>query len=191
MTVSQSPSTRSDDDYCYRPIVSVAHLPDTSFPTVMIPDRKYQPLCDTGARRAMNSFGTIDRHERGALGEGAFEQLLGLENAVDTELYEYGDPGYDFDLSIGTVDVKTARPRWDQPSLMVGASKELAADYYVLIHQLSQRCYRVLGYAPAAVVAQAPVRQIRVHEAGRVRDVSQDWLWPFTGTVVEAFRSQL
>lgn len=191
MTISQATSVRPDDGHCYTPITSVADLLKSSFPTVMIPDCKYQPLCDTGARRAKNSFGTIDRHERGALGEGAFEQLLGLENAVDTELYEYGDPGYDFDLAIGTVDVKTARPRWDYPSLMVDASKELAADYYVLIHQLSQRCYRVLGYAPAAVVAQAPIRQIRVHEATRVRDVPQDWLWPFTSTVVDAFRSQL
>jgi hypothetical protein len=191
MTVSQSATSPSDDDYCSTPIISVADLPRSTFQTVMIPDRKYQPLCDTGARRAKNSPGTIQNHERGALGEGAFEQLLNLENQVDTELYEYGDPGYDFDLRVGTVDVKTARPQCDRPSLLVAASRPLAADYYVLVHQLHQRCYRIMGYAPAAVVARSPVRRIGRHRANRVHEVPQDRLWPFTSTVVEAFRTQV
>ena len=185
-----STNEQSSTNHCYLPIISAAAFPTATLPTVTVPDRRYQPLCANGAQRAMNHHGTVECHERGILGEYSFGKLVGVPDQVDTEIYEYGDPGYDFDLPVGTIDVKTARPQWDQPSLLVDASKALTADYFVLVHQLSQRCYRVIGYAPAAAVIRAPVRRISLHSANKVRMVDQQYLWPFTPSVVDAFRAQ-
>lgn len=179
--VSQHMSTAgrpNGTDHCHAPLVSTAAIPDTAAPTVTIPDNRYGPLTDHGARRAVDTPGTIERHERGILGEFAAAKLFGVPDRVDTTIYEYGDPGYDFTLGGWTVDVKTAHTRHNTPALMVDAETDVTADFYVLVHQLSQRCYRILGYAPGAVVAEAPVRRLSVHRADRMRVVEQDRLFP-------------
>lgn len=184
-----TPTTRfrdgdsNDQVHCQTPLITVSDLPPTAFPTVMIPDNRYSPLCEHGARRAMDSPGTIENHERGILGEYAFGMVFGIADQVDTTIYEFGDPGYDFELFGQTIDVKTAKPQCTQPSLMVSASKDIVADYYVLVHQLHQRSYRILGSASAAIVDNAPIRRIGTHSPNDVRVVSQDCLSPITSSI--------
>lgn len=170
-----------------RILIPASTLPETAFPTVTIPDNRYAPLTEHGARRAKGSHGTIQNHERGILGEFAAADFFGVPNRVDTQVYEFGDPGYDFEIGGWRVDVKTANPRWQRPSLMVDAKKELTADFYVLVHQLAQQCYRVIGYASAAMVARAPTRQIGLHPAKEVRMVEQDRLIPLPTSVSGTF----
>ena len=168
-------------------LIPASVLPETAFLTDKIPDNRYAPLAEHGARRAKDSYGTIENHERGILGEFAAAKFFGVPDRVDTQVYEYGDPGYDFEIGGWRVDVKTAKSQHQRPSLMVDATKELTADFYVLVHQLAQQCYRVIGYAPASVVAQAPVRNIGTHMAQHVREVEQDRLTPLTTALSDVF----
>lgn len=163
-----------------RPLISAADLPETAFPTVRIEDNRYAPIAAHGAQRAKGR-GDIDRHTLGILGEYAAAKFLGVpENErIDTEVYEDGDPGYDFEAGGWRVDVKTANHRWQRPSLMVDATKNpTAADFYVLVHKLAQQTYRIIGYVPASVVAATPTRNIGTHWAEHVRTVEQDWITP-------------
>lgn len=172
--------TEPDFNHTHTPLISALTVPDTSLPTVTIPDCRYHPLCEQGARRAFDTPQSIERHELGILGEFAAAKFLGVPERLDTDIYEYGDPGYDFRVGGETVDVKTAHPRWEQPSLIVDAHKELTADVYLLVHQVAQKCYRIIGYAPAAVVTRAPVRNLTRLAVDRVRMVDQDRLTPIT-----------
>lgn len=170
------------------PLVSVADLSETAFPSVTVPDNRYGPLCEHGARRAMNCAGTIENHERGILGEYAAAELFGVPDEVDTELYENGDPGYDLEEGDVTVDVKTVGPQTNNPLLMLNVEREVTADIYVVVQQQAQRHYRMIGYAPASVVADAPVRLLTGWEGEKVRVVEQDRLVPLTAGMVDAFR---
>lgn len=169
------------------PLIAVSDLPETELPTVRIPENQFPLVAKHGARRARDSPGSIENHERGALGEYGAAKFLGTPERFDNAIYEYGDPGYDFEISGWKIDVKTANPRFQKPSLMVDANKELTADFYVLVHQLAQRCYRVIGYASAAMVAQASPRTIRPHPATEVRVVEQDRLFPLPSSVSGIF----
>jgi hypothetical protein len=170
-----------------RILIPASTLPETAFPTIRIPDTQYVPLAEHGARRAKNSYGTIQNHERGILGEFAAADFFGVPNQVDTQVYEFGDPGYDFEIGGWRVDVKTANARWQRPSLMVDAKTELTADFYVLVHQLAQQCYRMIGYASAAMVARVPTRTIGLHSSEEVRVVEQDRLIPLPMSVSGTF----
>ena len=161
------------------PLISVADLSETSFPTVPIPDNRYLPLTEHGTRRARNSPGTTDNHIQGILGEFALAELLCIPNQVDTQLYENGDPGYDLQYRGYTIDVKTTNPRMNNPQLMVDCQKQLNADFYVLVQEVGARHYQVLGYAPRCIVESAPVKEFgTVPGYNRVRIVDQDRLFP-------------
>jgi hypothetical protein len=69
---------------------------------------------------------------------------------------------------------------------MVDVTKNpTAADFYVLVHKLAQQCYRVIGYAPASVVAETPTRNIGTHWAEHVREIEQDQIIPLPASFVD------
>ncbi|QLK25757.1 hypothetical protein HYG81_17010 [Natrinema zhouii] len=177
----------SGTKYCHDPLVPASEFASALLPTTTVPDSKYIPLAEHGARRAMNSRGTIENHERGILGEYAVADFFGVSDVVDTSLYENGDPGFDLQMGPWTIDVKTAGPCFDQPSLMVNATKNLSADFYVLTQQLSQQHYRIIGYAPSSRVAMAPVRQIGPHPADEVYVLDQYKLNPLHASASDIF----
>ena len=179
-TPQNSGGTEPDFNHNHTPLISALTVSDTALPTVTIPDCRYTPLCKQGARRAVDTPGTIEDHMRGILGEFAAAKFFGVPERLDTEIYEYGDPGHDFRVAGKTVDVKTAQPRWEQPSLVVDANKDLVADVYLLVHEVATKCYQIIGYAPSAVVARAPVRSLSRVPWDQIRMVDQDRLFPVT-----------
>jgi hypothetical protein len=90
-------------------LIPASVLPETAFPTVRIEDNRYAPIAAHGAQRAKGR-GDIERHTLGILGEYAAAKFLGVPHEIDTEVYENGDPGYDFEVGGWRVDVKTAKP---------------------------------------------------------------------------------
>lgn len=167
-------------------LVTVADLPTRIFPTIRIPENRHLPLTEHGTKRAYHAPGSTERHIRGILGEFAVADLFHVPDRVDTCLYEYGDPGFDFRLNGFRVDVKTAGPRENNPRLLVDADSEIVADLYILAQELSSRVYRVLGYAPADVVRAAPVCEFRQRiGASRVRVVERDQLAPLPVSMVK------
>lgn len=167
-------------------LISVADLPEDIFPTIKIPENRYQPLAAHGTKRAYHSPGTADDHIRGILGEFAVADLFQVPDRVDTCIYEYGDPGFDLRIDGYRIDVKTASSRVNNPRLLVDADSEILADVYVLVQGLSSRVYRILGYAPAAVVKQAPICEFsEAIGTNRVRVVEQDQLAPLPLSMVK------
>lgn len=167
-------NTSNDSVESVSPLIPVAETPDTAKHTVDIPDEVRIPLSELGTERATDSPGSIKHHIRGICGEYAVAKFFGIEEQVDTEIYEYGDPGWDLTYRDNTIDVKTVGPRANNPCLMVNDRKPISADFYVLVQELSSRSYRLIGYAPACMVKTAPVRRIRYEGyADRVKAVEQ------------------
>lgn len=161
-------------------LIPASVLPERAFPLVNIPDHRYNSLVLHGTKRAKNAPGTIEHHILGILGEFAAAKFFGVPEKVDTEIYEHGDPGYDFEVGGWRVDVKTARPEQQRPSLIVGTAQELKADFYLLAHELAATRYQIIGYTPRAVVEHAPVRTFRLRGMNRIREVEQGCIVPLT-----------
>lgn len=163
-----------------RPPVSVVDSKRYTPATVKIQPEKVHALSLHAHQRAKDSSGTISDHEQGLLGEYALARYLGVPDAVDTNIYDYGDPGYDPVIEDHTIDVKTAGRQWNNPDLLVTVRQPLDAVFFVLVQQLNRQTYQVIGWAPRAAVGNAPTRTI-LHDdyADRVRAVPQDWLRPF------------
>lgn len=142
------------------PLISVSDIEEDLRVVVNIPDEKRIPLSEIGTKRAKDSPGTIQDHIRGILGEFAVAKHLGVPDKVDTEIYDDGDEGYDLQFNNKTIDVKTLGPQWNRPRLIVPVYQGIQADYYVLVQEISSTTYEIIGYAPAAVVADSKVEQI-------------------------------
>jgi hypothetical protein len=161
------------------PLVSVSEMPKAVQPTVEISDAKRIPLSELGTMRARGGPGSIENHIRGIMGEFAVAKFFGVPEKVDDEIYEHGDPGYDLQIDGKTIDVKTVDPRANNPGLMVDATRNIEADYYVLVQELNANTYRIIGYAPAPVVKNADVRPLRLDGyTKRLRVVEQYDLFP-------------
>lgn len=139
------------------PLVPVSRLEASELPVVTVPQSKVEALSIVGAKRAKSGRGTIRNHELGILGEYAVAKHLGVPDRVNTEILDGGDPGYDLMYRGRRVDVKTAGPKENNPSLRVGAHRELRADFFVLAHQLNRTNYRIIGYAPRLLVKRSPI----------------------------------
>jgi hypothetical protein len=137
-----------------KPLVPVSELDLADLPVVRLKPGRVTVLEELGSRRA-NGRGTVPNHVRGALGEYAVAKHLGVPGEFDTEIYEGGDPGFDLRYRGMRVDVKTVRPRVNNPRLHVSTHGELTADYYILVQQLNRREYRVFGCAPRPVVRRS------------------------------------
>lgn len=165
------------DRWPLTPLLSAADLPRSMLPTVQLPESKYYLLEKHGARRAKNGArGSIENHRKGILGEGVFGTYVGIEDEIDTNLYERGDGGVDFSLGTVTVDVKTVGRHRSDPALTIDAYQELRADYYALVHRIGQTNFRLIGYAPRQFVANAPIRE---HDGHQYHFVDQSSLFPF------------
>lgn len=161
----------------HRPLVSVTESDQYQPPIVEIPQRRVDALSLHAHERAKYGPGTIQRHERGILGEYAVAKYLGAPNALDTTIYEHGDPGYDLEINGQTIDVKTPGSQANNPELWVDASALLNADFYALVHQLNRTTYRLIGYAPRRLVKDARERLIHLDGySDRVRAVPQNLL---------------
>ncbi len=113
------------------------------------------------------------------MGEFAVAEFFDVPEAVDNEIYEYGDPGYDLQIDGNTIDVKTVGPRANNPGLMINTKQTIDADYYILVQELNANAYRIIGYAPAPVVRTADTCRIRLDGyADHVRLVEQYDLFP-------------
>ena len=166
------------------PLISVSEMPKTVQPTVEISDAKRIPLSELGTMRAQGGPGSIEDHIRGILGKFAIAKFFGAPEKVDNEIYEYGDPGYDLQIDGKTIDVKTVNPRANNPGLLIDATQNINADYYVLVQELNASTYRIIGYAPARVVKNADVRSMRLDGyAKRLRIVEQYDLFPIPSYV--------
>ena len=172
-----------------QPLVPVSALSETAFHVESIPDNHFWALDEHGTHRARGSYGSKENHRCGVFGEFAAARFFGLsaEDGVDTQIYEDGDPGYDLKVRGSRVDVKTTKQYYSRPSLMVNAEKELTADFYVLVHQLAERCYRILGYAPRQIVANARTEHVGEYRMKKVRVVDQDGLIPLPASFAGVF----
>jgi hypothetical protein len=168
-----------------QPLIPASKAVGPMQPVVTVPRNKRIPLTEHAARRAIDSRGTPENHQRGILGEWAVSRLLGIEDRLDTEVYEYGDSGVDLRYHGKTIDVKTVGPHASNPELWVDLTQSLNAEYYVLAQQVSTARLRVIGYAPREAVANAYERDISSAvdwHAERVRAVPQDELYPIPWT---------
>lgn len=165
--ISESPS----------PLVPVSEIPNDQLPIVHIEREKRNALEVCGTKRAKGSPGSIENHIQGIKGEYAVAKHYGDPNRVDTEIREYGDGGIDLEI-LGLVQVKTCGPHVNNPRLLVDAKKQLRADQYVLVKELDRSSYRIIGYAPKATVAEAPISRFQLDGyAKRLRTVEQSGLW--------------
>jgi hypothetical protein len=89
----------------------------------------------------------------GLLGEAEFAREFGLE--VDLELKREGDGHIDFDTSIGTIDVKTARKPWYL--LMEKGSPH--ADIMVLAQLLEDEKVVLLGWEWGSEMEKMPAKK--------------------------------
>lgn len=159
------------------PFVPVSEVPDDQLPIVHINQTRRDALEVCGTKRAKDSPGTIENHIRGIKGEYAVAKHYGDPDRVDTEIRRYGDGGVDLEI-LGRVQVKTCRSRVNNPRLLVAARKLLRADHYVLVQELDRSTYRIIGYAPRATVAEAPISRFQLDGyAKRLRVVEQCDLW--------------
>ena len=172
-----------------RPLIPASALPERAFHVESIPDNHFWALDEHGTHRARGSYGSKENHRCGVFGEFAAARFFGLsaEDGVDTQIYEYGDPGYDFKVRGFRIDVKTTKQYYSRPSLMVDAEKELMADFYMLVHQLAERCYRIIGYAPRQAVANARTRYVDKYPPKKVRVIDQDGLIPLPASLSGLF----
>ena len=174
-------TSSSSSDYP-EPLVSAIEAPDWFKPIIEFPIEKYRALSIAGTKRANGAPGEPEKHIRGICGEYAVAKLLGISDQVDTDIYEYGDGGFDLKLGDKIIDVKTAGPHVSTPSILTDPRKEVRADYYVLVQQVGQTAYKILGYAPAPVVEDAYVLELSRDEyTERVRTVEQHDLFPLLG----------
>lgn len=86
--------------------------------------------------------------EIGVLGEIRMEQEIGIP--MDDQYHEGGDPGWDFDTPIGTIDVKTFRKPYNLP-VEIGKIK---ARYYVLAG-VSDTTINLIGWATRTQILYA------------------------------------
>jgi hypothetical protein len=145
--------------------VSAADVAPWIQPPIVIPRNIRDSLSIAAAERAKHhDRGDYGSHETGVFGEWGLLRALGIEDQADniTEIYEYGDGGNDFQIGRQKIDVKTARPCWQRPMLLVDANKPITADCYVLAQQVGGARVQLIGYATA--------RDIR--ERARMMDVS-------------------
>jgi hypothetical protein len=162
-----------------QPLMPVTALDRHDPPIVTIEPEKLDALTLCAYERAKNSPGSIENHELGIHGEYAFAKYRGIPEAVDTEIYEYGDDGYDLEIDGQTVDVKTVNQHANNPELWVNVDCQLNADHYVLVHKLNASKFQIIGYAPRELVRNARVRKIRCDGyCDRVRAVPRDMLFP-------------
>lgn len=165
------------------PLFRAVDVPLDCHPTVHIPSHRRHALSQLALQRAKSGRGDHTDHERGIYGEFAVAKWLDYENpvdALDKTIYQQGgDPGYDLVYRGRTIDVKTVGPRWSSPALLVSAFGDLRAEFYVLAQQLNVSNYRILGYAPRSVVADAPVRSISYpYDQNKVHFIQQQDLFP-------------
>jgi len=159
------------------PFVPVSEIPEEQLPMVHISKERRDALEVCGTKRAKGSPGNIDNHIRGIKGEFVVAKYYGDPDQVDTEMRKYGDGGVDLEI-LGRVQVKTCRPRVNNPRLLVGARKRIRADTYILVQELDRSTYRIIGCAPRQVVVEAPVSRFRLDGyAKQLRVVEQDNLW--------------
>jgi len=166
------------------PLVPVSEMDQSDLPIIDLSSSKVEAISLVATKRAVDGRGSIKNHERGALGEYAAAKHLGIPGEFDDEIYEDGDPGFDLMYRGSKIDVKTVGPQANNPFLQVPTRGELTADYYLLVHQLSRKCYRVIGYAPRPVVARSETFTYSMSEkfddryGDEVYKVDQDRLAP-------------
>ena len=117
--------------------------------------------------------GVEPSHRIGLQGESAVAKHYGQEQKLDVNIYEgRGDGGFDLLLAGYQIDVKTTRKN---PLKLEVRAAEPWADIYFLVQQESEQYYRLIGYAYAEVVKQAPIEK----KYGERKHIVPDrYLWP-------------
>ena len=72
-------------------LITVADLPSKLFPTIQIPENRYEPLAAHGTRRAYKTPGTTEHHIRGILG-GCHRTITTPMSRVNAEMDVLSDP---------------------------------------------------------------------------------------------------
>lgn len=164
------------------PLFSATDIPPGLRPIIQIPEERYYPLLDHGRQRAENgAYGTAINHQKGILGEFSVASHAGVPQAVDTNLYERGDGGFDIRLNGATVDIKSVGRHRSEPALTVDQYQPLEADYYVLANRIGETAFEIVGYAPRHFVANAPLRE---SDGERFHYVPQEHLFPVPQVLV-------
>jgi hypothetical protein len=117
---------------------------------------------DISGGDVFGNLGSLDSHQRGILGELAVAKFYGI--SVDSEIYEFGDGGRDFQLFDDDVDVKTtATTKMRLPELLVRSDKEVRADLFVRAHIINgnrtEVRVRLVGYATSDTVTNRKPRR--------------------------------
>lgn len=108
--------------------------------------------------RVCGNQSSTDAHLTGVVGELAY--ALHYDESIDTEIYEYGDGGYDFSPGSLKIDTKTTATYINRPSLIVPVEPSPRADLYFFLHRIEERKVRIIGFATrATVVDQTPIRK--------------------------------
>jgi len=89
----------------------------------------------------------------GLKGESQFATEFGFE--IDSKLRAGGDKGVDFESTLGTIDVKTARKAYN----LIVEENKVASDIYVLAQYMDKTdTVELLGWASKKEILAAPVR---------------------------------
>jgi len=108
--------------------------------------------------------------EIGVLGEIFMEQTIGIP--MDDQYHEGGDPGWDFDTPIGTLDVKT----FQKPFHLAVEVGKIKARYYVLAG-LSASGISLWGWATHTQILYADVGFLPGHSI-KNHLIKRHSLWP-------------
>ena len=159
------------------PLVSAEDRPAHKDPVYPIPEEQLYPIHECARDIANNSYGSVENHRTGKVGEYAVAEALGVRDSIDFEIYtDGGDGGFDLTYKGAKIDVKTVGEEYSDPALPVPKGEPLRADYYVLASRVSKTDVRLIGYAPRWFVANTEPRE---YNGGRYHLIEQEYLFPF------------
>jgi hypothetical protein len=145
---------RIDSEKPPKPLLSSADYDLDDLPTVQLPQERRAAVKECAKEIAETWFGTQQDHINGKFGEDATRRLLDAEDPLDVKVRtDGGDGGSDFTHNGLTIDCKTVGRNYvSDPKLIVRASDDLNADYYVLVSRVGPADFRIVGCAPRALV---------------------------------------
>jgi hypothetical protein len=141
------------------PLLSVADVPMIAHPVVRLDDDRRWVVKSHAEQIAETAPGSADNHILGKLGEDAVAHYFNVEGQLDVDVYpDGGDGGSDLPINGADVDVKTKFiGNSDCRKLKVAVKESLRADYYLLVNRIGPFDFRIIGYAPHWIVANAPI----------------------------------
>jgi len=116
-----------------------------------------QDDCKDGDGVVYSSLESAEAHVVGKIGEIVAADVLDVP--LDTNIYLNGDSGYDHQLQAETSDTKTTATDYSKPRLIVSANDTPPADYFILVHLVTDEMARIIGFTDRKTITSRSPRR--------------------------------